>query len=277
MRYWILLLCPLLTACQPASSGQNEERHSKTDTAMTTSPDKEKAPTDLERAKAMGFDPAYLMGKFDPAEHPDFVLIEDKYADRSGLRLRREAYEAFKAMEAAAREAGLRLVIRSATRNFGYQKGIWERKWTGQRQLSSGKNAAKAYPQARERALAILKYSAMPGTSRHHWGTDIDLNAFNNAYFESGDGLAIYQWLSEHAMDYGFCQPYTPKGEARPSGYNEEKWHWSYLPIAQPLTALAEAELTNEMISGFQGAEAASSIDVVNKYVLGVSELCMFR
>ena len=277
MRVWILLLCPLFTACQPASSEQGEEAHSAADTTVEAKPAEEQAPSSLERAKAMGFDSNYLMGKFNPADHPDFVVIDNKYADRSGLRLRREAYEAFKAMEAAAKAAGLELVIRSATRNFNYQKGIWERKWTGQRRLSSGKNAAEAYPGAEERALAILKYSAMPGTSRHHWGTDIDLNAFNNAYFESGKGLAIYQWLSEHAIEYGFCQPYTAKGEARPNGYNEEKWHWSYLPIAQPLTTLAEAELTNEMISGFQGAEAASSIDVLNNYILGINPLCISR
>ena len=114
----------------------------------------------------------------------------------------------------------------------------------------------------------------MPGTSRHHWGTDIDLNAFTNSYFESGKGLKLYQWLQAHAGDYGFCQPYTAKGPARPFGYHEEKWHWSYLPVSEVLLNEAKTSLNNAMIQGFEGAEAAQSIDVVAKYVLGINPLC---
>ncbi|NJK84501.1 MAG: M15 family metallopeptidase [Saprospiraceae bacterium] len=50
------------------------------------------------------------------------------------------------------------------------------------------KTAAATTPNPQERALKILKYSSMPGTSRHHWGTDIDLNSFSNSYFEQGEG-----------------------------------------------------------------------------------------
>ena len=80
-------------------------------------------------------------------------------------------------------------------------------------------------PEPVERARMILTYSSMPGTSRHHWGTDMDLNKDNNGYFATGEGLKVYEWLQAHAHEYGFCQPYTPKGPNRPEGYNEEKWH----------------------------------------------------
>ncbi len=64
----------------------------------------------------------------------------------------------------------------------------------------------------------------MPG-ARHHWGTDFDLNALNNAYFNTKDGKRIYDWLTQHAAEFGFCQPYTAKGgpDGRPIGYEEEK------------------------------------------------------
>jgi len=114
----------------------------------------------------------------------------------------------------------------------------------------------------------------MPGTSRHHWGTDIDLNNFNNAYFEKGQGLEIYQWLVINAPKYGFCQVYTEKNSARPEGYNEEKWHWSYLPIAQQLTELARREMNDELVSGFKGAATCAQIGVVEKYVLGINQDC---
>lgn len=272
-------LLPFFVACQPGSdtTGASEQ----TDDTKTTGNAREATTvqdtSDLEKAYAMGLDTQYLMGKFDPAQHPDFMQVPAQYADREGLLLRKDTYEAFLAMYKAAKADGVQLIIRSATRNFNYQKGIWERKWTGQRKLSSGENAAEAFPDPEARALEILKYSSMPGTSRHHWGTDIDLNAFNNSYFEQGQGKKIYDWLSAHAADFGFCQPYSPKGPERPNGYNEEKWHWSYLPVAQPLTTLAQTELKDSMISGFEGAEIAVGIKVVDNYVLGISDLCITK
>ncbi len=269
----------LLASCQPADrAGQQSEQNAGL--TEEQAPEEETAYgavfTSLaDTAIARGFTTDYLMGRFEPAEHPDFTLIETQYADREGLYLRKDAYAAFLDMYESAKSDGVRLTIRSATRNFDYQKGIWEAKWTGARSIEDGKNASQAYPNPKERALKILEYSSMPGTSRHHWGTDIDLNAFNNEYFASGEGLKAYQWLSEHASEYGFCQPYSPKGEERPHGYNEEKWHWSYLPIALPLTALAKENLKDSMISSFKGAEAAEQIGVVEKYVLGINSDCL--
>lgn len=215
---------------------------------------------------------AYCMGQFDPTDDDRFVTIEDTYANRSGMRLRKEAYTAYLELYRAAKKDGISLIIKSATRNFDYQKGIWERKWTGKQILSDGTNAADI-ADLKKRALEILQYSSMPGTSRHHWGTDIDLNAFNNGYFESGEGLKVYNWLTANAPAYGFCQPYTSKSNGR-TGYNEEKWHWSYMPLSKPLTQFAEQQLKNENITGFLGADTASDIDVVHNYVLGIADVC---
>lgn len=215
----------------------------------------------------------YLMGKFDPSSHALFSAIDIKYADRKGLFMRTEAYKAFKEMFEAAKEKGIHLQIRSAARNFDYQKGIWERKWRGETILSDNVNASEITNE-KERAQKILLYSSMPGTSRHHWGTDIDLNSFNNKWFESGEGLQIYTWLTDNASSYGFCQVYTAKNEERPHGYEEEKWHWSYEPISKPLTIFAQKTLTNDNVLGFLGDHTASDIDVVKKYVLGIHPSC---
>ena len=224
--------------------------------------------------KSDGYTTEYIRGLFDPATHKDFVIIDTVYADRAGLYLRKDAYAAFLQMWTAAKSKGINLVVRSATRNFDYQKGIWERKWTGKTKIENGKDASVAYPDPTDRALAILRYSSMPGTSRHHWGTDIDLNSFDNEWFAQGEGLILYNWLVEYGPTYGFCQPYTPKGDRRPHGYEEEKWHWSYTPVSAQLTKIARSALKNEMISGFDGSETAVSIDVVSKYVLGVNSEC---
>ena len=272
---FLLFFLWALWACQPATSADQAE--AKSSAVLSTSQDTLPAGNSkdwLKIAQDKGYTTDDVMGLFDPAQHPEFVLVPSKYCDREGLYLRKETYEAFLEMYAAAKADGIQLVIRSATRNFNYQKRIWEGKWNGQRKIAGNQNAAKAYPDPVERALKILEYSSMPGTSRHHWGTDIDLNAFNNEWFEKGTGKKIYDWLSQHASTYGFCQTYTPKGAERPFGYNEEKWHWSYLPIAQPLTALAKDQLKNDMITGFDGANTATEIDVVTKYVLGVNTIC---
>jgi len=216
-----------------------------------------------------------LIGKFSPAKHPDFVLIKKAYASRQGLYMRKTAYDAFQKMHAAAKKDGVQFTIKSAARNFDYQKGIWEAKWTGKRILSDGTNAAKQISNPEKRALKILEYSSMPGTSRHHWGTDIDVNAFNNEYFEKGQGLKEYEWLVSNAADFGFYQPYTPKNAKRRNGYNEEKWHWSYLPIAKKLTDQYALRITTDAITGFKGAETAKPLDVIAKYVMGINPECL--
>lgn len=213
----------------------------------------------------------YVTGHFDPAEDTVFILIDPKYADRSGMVVRKDTYKAFLAMDSAAREDGVVLQIRSATRNFEYQKSIWERKWTGKTPIENGEKISESTPDPVERALKILRYSSMPGTSRHHWGTDIDLNNFTNRFFEHGEGLKIYTWLEDHAASYGFRQPYTEKDSLRPHGYNEEKWHWSFYPVSDVLTEYAAKHLKDSMISGFKGAETAEQINVVETYVLGIN------
>lgn len=127
------------------------------------------------------------MGKFDPSNHPDFMEIPAKYRDEKVRYLRRDVMSKFAEMADAAAKEGIKLVIRSATRNFEDQKRIWENKWNGITLLEDGRKA-NAIKDEFLRAKSILLYSSMPGTSRHHWGTDIDINAFENSWFESGAG-----------------------------------------------------------------------------------------
>lgn len=207
----------------------------------------------------------YLTGKFNPARHAAFVKVPSRYSNRPGHYLRQETLDAFKKMHKVANKEGIRLTIISATRNFNYQKQIWERKWRAKR--NTIKNPKK-------RALNILRYNSMPGTSRHHWGTEIDLNALNNRWFESGKGLKVFKWLNKNAAKYGFHRPYTTKNSQRPHGYSEEKWHWSYTPLSIPMIRDAATALKETSISGFSGSHLAQEIGIVKHYILGVSESC---
>jgi len=270
MKSSLIYILSFLTfiSCNENSKKVNEKQVNEN----TTTPVKN---VQLLKNNTMEFDLAYIMGKFEPSEHKDFTLIEEKVASRPGMYLRKDTYQAFLKMHQSAADDGIDLKILSATRNFNAQKRIWEGKWTGKRLVQNGENLATSTPNPKERALKILRWSSMPGSSRHHWGTDIDLNDFENEYFESGEGLKVYDWLTEHAAAFGFCQPYTPKNDLRPNGYNEEKWHWSYLPIAKSLSDQAKSSLTNEMIKGFEGAETAVQIDVLNNFILGINQACL--
>lgn len=212
-----------------------------------------------------------LLGKIDPTKHADFTHIDPKYADKSNIYLRKAAYNSFLKMRAAAENDGIRLTIRSATRSFDYQKMIWEKKWNGE-MLVEGKNLQEKRVPPVKRAKMILRYSSMPGTSRHHWGTEIDLNSFSNSYFESGQGKKEFDWLTANAATYGFYRPYTVKGENRPYGYEEEKWHWSYKPIADEILKQYNQKITYADITGFKGSKHAEKVKAIEYYVNGIAK-----
>ncbi|MBL7792676.1 MAG: M15 family metallopeptidase [Saprospiraceae bacterium] len=262
MRLLLGFISLVLTACsQPAGKGGPPAGASL---SLATSPAE---PTQQPSA---AFDTDYLMGRFDPAKHPDFTLVAPSFASREGMYLRKDTYEAFQRMHEAAKQDGINLLVISATRNFDYQKGLWEAKWTGRKKVD-GQDLTKTIPDPQKRALKILEYSAMPGASRHHWGTDIDLNSLEDEHFLTGEGKKVYGWLVANASAFGFCQPYSA---GRTTGYHEEKWHWSYTPVAAQLTQLAAEKLQDKMITGFAGAEAAPAIRVVENYVLGINPEC---
>ena len=125
-----------------------------------------------------------------------------------------------------------KIIVKSGFRSYYDQKVIWEEKFTGKRKMKKSIESKKP----EEIVSLILEYSSAPGTSRHHWGTDLDLNSFENSYFEKGGkGEFLYIWLQKNAKTYGFCQPYNEYNERDNKGYFLERWHWSYQPISSKL------------------------------------------
>lgn len=218
-------------------------------------------------------DKNYLTGRIDYAKHPDFVKINPSHTTKTDEYMRADAYESFKKMREAALRDHITLTIVSGARNFERQKGIWEAKWNGER-LVEGKNLAREVKDPVERAKLILLYSSMPSTSRHHWGTDIDINNLEDSYFLSGQGKKEYEWLTAHAAEYGFCQVYSKKGTDRPYGYEEEKWHWSYIPVSSILLKNYNKAVTLDDIKEFAGSATGKELDVIVKYVNGINSDC---
>jgi LAS superfamily LD-carboxypeptidase LdcB len=180
------------------------------------------------------------------------------------------ALEAFVALRAAAaRDAGIDLAAASSFRDFEQQRAIWNGKYTGQRSLLDHAgmplHAARMEPERIVRA--ILHWSALPGASRHHWGTDLDvidraaLSAGQRAqllpseYAPTGVFSRLARWLAEHAEDYGFFLPY----DRYRGGVQPEPWHLSYAPVSN----LALSELTVELLAAVLEEAELEGADIV--------------
>ena len=65
----------------------------------------------------------------------------------------------------------------SSFRDFERQQLIWNCKFNGERKVhdDEGNLLDLALLDDWQKAQAILRWSALPGGSRHHWGTEIDI------------------------------------------------------------------------------------------------------
>ena len=140
------------------------------------------------------------------------------------------AARAFLAMQAAARDDDVGLVAVSGFRSVARQTRIWNRKI--ETSLTAGLETTDAVTQA-------LRYSAPPGWSRHHAGTDLDLvdaalgfdpRLEPEDWDDDGPCSPSNLWLAAHAADFGFARPY----DVDRGGFKPEPWHWSFVPSAVP-------------------------------------------
>jgi hypothetical protein len=114
----------------------------------------------------------------------------------------------------------------------------------------------------------------MPGSSRHHWGTEVDINALSNAYFSTGEGKKTYDWMLKNAARFGYCQVYNNKNDRNFKGYNEERWHWSYMPLSTIMLEDYLKQVDYSMIKGFLGEETAPELQIIENYVKAISSGC---
>jgi LAS superfamily LD-carboxypeptidase LdcB len=205
-------------------------------------------------------------------EDPDFTLEQLTGRTREHLTelsdprcsLHKEVIPSFLAMRAAAAVDGLDLVAFSSFRDFDRQLAIWNGKYRGERGMQdrAGRRLdALALPPT-ERVAAILWWSALPGASRHHWGTDFDvmdlaalpagyrIQLVPSEYRPGGPFHRLTTWLDGHMHAYGFFRPYaTDRG-----GVSPEPWHLSHAPVAQR----AQRTLS---VDGLRALLAASDIE----------------
>jgi LAS superfamily LD-carboxypeptidase LdcB len=185
-------------------------------------------------------------------------------------RLQPAAVAAFLAMQQAALEAGFDLQPASTFRDFDRQQAIWNGKFCGQRPVldKDSQPIDITLLSTGERCEAILRWSALPGASRHHWGSDLDvydpsllpagqkLQLEPWEYEQGGYFYPLNQWMTEHMAEFGFYRPFTEEGD----GVAVEPWHLSYRPLALEAEHLLTPELLlaawkNKDIAGAQWLE----------------------
>ena len=197
------------------------------------------------------------------------------YNDSIPLTLK--AGKAFVKMQKAAKKDGILLQIVSGYRSYDRQKSIWNRKFKT--------NKANALsPQ--EYIQKIIEYSTLPGTSRHHWGTEIDL--IDGSKKREGDVLVaekfhgngpyvrMKEWMDLNAAKYGFYLPYTQNPD-RP-GFYYEPWHYSYAPLSIPLLkSYVKMDLNKVLITdGLEGSTHLTSKFISTYFkenILGIAEI----
>lgn len=159
-----------------------------------------------------------------------------------------------------AAEAGFLLALASGYRNFSRQLLIWNQKVSGARAVydSEGNIVNMTILSDDEKLWAILRWSALPGASRHHWGTDVDIydrSKIDANYqlqltvaetVEPGPFAEFHLWLTEKLAEKNcpFYRPYAvDKGGVAP-----EPWHLSYASVANQMYAQFSLDLLAEQI-----------------------------
>ncbi|WED21130.1 M15 family metallopeptidase [Vibrio sp. JC009] len=158
------------------------------------------------------------------------------------LLVHRQVSEDLIALVSAAKGAGFEMMIASGFRDYARQQIIWNRKFTGDTPVLDHDSQPLVTETLSddEKISAILRWSALPGASRHHWGTDFDVYALNELpedtrlalepwEYHSGHQARFFVWLKQNLRKFGFFFPYAKDL----GGVAPEPWHISHSSVSQ--------------------------------------------
>ncbi|HEX4025544.1 MAG TPA: M15 family metallopeptidase [Steroidobacteraceae bacterium] len=202
--------------------------------------------------------------------------------------LHAEAAGAFAAMARQAAQDGIDLAAASSFRPFARQLAIWNAKFHGRTPLLDGDGRVldAACLDEEQIVRAILLWSALPGASRHHWGTEIDVydraalapparpQLTPQEYAADGAFAPLSDWLARHGAHYGFFRPY----DSDRGGVQPEPWHLSFAPVAgAALPALTLEVLADALRAGELAGQALAGADTVRRLLPQIHERYVCR
>jgi len=175
-------------------------------------------------------------------------------------QLHYEVAASFLSMRDAAARDGIDLAACSSFRDFDTQLTIWNKKWAGERPLydRASRPMERAGLSDGDAVDAILCWSALPGGSRHHWGSDVDVidaaavpagyrvQLLPHEYAPDGIFARLTNWLDANMRRFGFFRPYHDER----GGVSPEPWHLSYAPVSLPALESLSLSMLREVIEG---------------------------
>jgi LAS superfamily LD-carboxypeptidase LdcB len=228
--------------------------------------------------------PANLVGQSET----HLCTAED--AQALGARVHRDVVGPFVELRAAAAAEGFDLAIDSGFRSFERQLSIWNRKATGKLAVLDSQARPLDITQLtpREVVFAILRWSALPGASRHHWGTDLDIYdraAKPPGYeiqlipseVETGGMFApLHEWLDRRIAKGTACGFFRPYDVDR-QGVAPERWHVSFAPVASTYLRLLTVDLLREAIErtdlALQDVLLDNLGEIYRRFVINISQV----
>jgi LAS superfamily LD-carboxypeptidase LdcB len=183
-----------------------------------------------------------LLPEFDVLGMSDQHLINCPGQD---AKIHAQVFAALVSLMDNAKTAGFDMRVASGFRSFDRQLLIWNNKAKGLRPVldETGQVLDLSRLSDGEKMFAILRWSALPGASRHHWGTDIDVYDASRMAADyhvqltleetqgNGPFAEFHRWLSQElqATPDDFFRPYI----AGVGSISPEPWHLSYAPLAR--------------------------------------------
>ena len=172
--------------------------------------------------------------------------------------LHADVFGPFSVLQSAAENEGFDLQVASGFRSYERQLLIWNEKATGKRPLldNFGQPLNIENLTDIQKVFSILRWSALPGCSRHHWGTDIDIwdagsvpkdyrpRLIASEYSYGGPFYKLASWLSVRSEDFGFEMPYAQDH----GGIAREPWHLSYAPLAKNFEDMIDISFVRSII-----------------------------
>ena len=220
--------------------------------------------------------------------HSESHLCSAADAALVGAPVHRDLVGPFRELQGDACREGFDLRIHSGFRGFERQLSIWNRKATGQLAVLDSRAVPLDITTLSERELlfAILRWSALPGASRHHWGTDLDVydEAAKPVAYEiqlvpeevdaGGMFAPLHEWLDRRIASgdaYGFFRPY----DVDRGGVAPERWHVSHAPTAaaceRRLTAAVLCEVVTQADLRLQHVVLRHLDEIYERFVTNIN------
>jgi len=192
-----------------------------------------------------------------------FGQSEINLVEIDGAMIHRDCKPHWLALCDQAKQAGFDLAIASGYRSYQRQLSIWNDKAQGKRQVldKHEQPVDMASLSDTEKLFTLLTWSALPGASRHHWGSEIDIYERSRLPRDyvlqltlqetqpHGVMADFYDWLNkqfafggQQKVQSSFCGFERPYFKNSQLDLAEEPWHLSCVSVASQFESMVDKD-----------------------------------